>query len=72
MVSHDDEDLAVVTSRRAVSRMFVPVHQTTRCHGAEDPSPVPQVKNYELPRFLQRRTAQAIGAGVGGIAIGLI
>ena len=25
-----------------------------------------------LSRFVQRRTAQAIGAGVGGIAIGLI
>lgn len=47
-MSHDDDDfddeaLAVVTSPRAVSRMFVTVHQTTRCHGADDPSPVPQV-----------------------------
>jgi len=46
-VSHDDDDddgeaLEVVTSRRAVSRMFVPVHQTTRYHGADDPSPVLQ------------------------------
>jgi hypothetical protein len=51
LVSHDEEAVAVVTSRRAVSRMFVPVHQTTRCHGAEDPSPVPQVNIYELSRF---------------------
>jgi hypothetical protein len=39
----DDDALAVVTSRREVSRMFVPVHQTTRCHDADDPLPVLQV-----------------------------
>jgi len=74
-VSHDDDDeyLAVVTSRREVGRMFVPVRQTTRCNDADDPSPVCKWHNYELlSRFVRRPTAQAIGVGVGGIAIGLI
>ena len=71
VVPHDDDDdddeaLAVVTSRLEVCRMFVPVHQTSRCR-----RPVSCTASDTITNCFHG-SCIVTGAGVGGIAGGLI